>query len=57
MITEYWGIVYAIMKSLNITELEIDKKYFIVNKENLEYMTFNEDIKTGKLIVKIKENK
>lgn len=57
MITEYWGIVYAIMKSLNITELEIDKKYFIVNKEDLEYMTFSEDIKTGKLIVKIKENK
>ena len=57
MITEYWGIVYAIMKSLNITELEIDKKYFIVNKEDLEYMTFNEYIKTGKLIVKIKENK
>ena len=55
MITEYWGIVYAIMKSLNITELEVDKKYFIVNKEDLEYMTFNEDIKTGKLIVKIKE--
>lgn len=57
MITEYWGIVYAIMKSLNITELEIDKKFFIVNKEDLEYMTFNEDIKTDKLIVKIKENK
>ena len=57
MITEYWAIVYAIMKSLNITELEIDKKYFIVNKEDLEYMTFNEDIKTSKLIVKIKENK
>lgn len=55
MITEYWGIVYAIMKSLNITELEIDKKYFIVNKDKLEYMTFNEDITKEKLIIKLKE--
>lgn len=53
--SNYWWVVYAIMKTLNLTELEVDKKYFEISRDKLEYMSFTEDIKSNKIIVELKE--
>ena len=50
-----WWVVYAIMKTLNLTELEVDKKYFEISRDELEYMSFTEDIKNNKIKVELKE--
>lgn len=50
-----WWVVYAIMKTLNLTELEVDKKYFEISRDELEYMSFTEDIKNQKIKVELKE--
>ena len=53
-IEEHWGILYAIMKSLNIKELEIKKEYF-----NIDYSTFINMIytnsKKGNIKIKLEE--
>ncbi len=53
---DYWGIIYAIMKSLNIKELEIDRRYLEITPNDIDSMIFTNDIKTNKTKVIIKEN-
>ena len=55
-IEKYWGIIYAIMKSLNIDELEIDKKYFEIDFSTLINMYYHDDMK-GNIKIELKENK
>lgn len=55
-IGDYWGIIYAIMKSLNINELEIDKKYFEIDYSTLTNMYWHEDIR-GNIKIELKEQK
>ena len=52
----YWGIIYVVMKSLGINELELDDNaYLKVTPDNIDSMIFARDIKTGKTKVIIKE--
>ena len=53
-IEDYWGIVYAIMKSLNINELEIDKKYFEIDYNTLINIYYHNDLK-GNIKIELKE--
>ena len=53
---DYWGIVYAIMKSLNLNELVIEDKYYNITPNDLYGMYITKDIVNNKTIVTIKEN-
>ncbi len=53
----YWGIIYAIMKSLGINELEIEDKYLEITPNDIYSMVFTKDIKEHKTKVILKENK
>lgn len=53
-IEEHWGIIYAIMKSLNINELEINKKYFEIDYSILINMYYHNDMK-GNIKIELKE--
>lgn len=53
----YWGIIYAIMKSLGINELEIEDKYLNITPDDFYGMFFTKDIKENKTKVVLKENK
>ena len=53
----YWGIIYAIMKSLGINELEIEDKYLEITPNDIYSMVFTKDIATIKTKVVLKENK
>lgn len=54
---DYWGIIYAIMKSLGINELEIEDKYLEITPNDIYSMVFTKDIKEYKTKVVLKENK
>ena len=54
---DYWGIIYAIMKSLGINELEIEEKYLEITPNDICSMVFTKDIKENKTKVILKENK
>lgn len=55
-IEQYWGILYAIMKSLGINELEIEKKYFEIDFKKLINMYYENSINGNiKVILKEKE--
>lgn len=54
---DYWGIIYAIMKSLGINELEIEDKYLEITPDDIYSMVFTKDIKENKTKVVLKENK
>ena len=54
---DYWGIIYAIMKSLGINELEIEEKYLEITPNDIYSMVFTKDIKENKTKVILKENK
>lgn len=54
---DYWGIIYAIMKSLGINELEIEDKYLEITPNDICSMIFTKDIKENKTKVVLKENK
>lgn len=54
---DYWGIIYAIMKSLGINELEIEDKYLEITPNDIHSMVFTKDIKENKTKVILKENK
>ena len=56
MIEDNWGIIYAIMKSLNINELVIDKKYYELTPNDIHSMYFTTDVKTNKIKVVIKDS-
>lgn len=56
-IEDHWGIVYAIMKSLGINELEIEDKYLEITHNDIYSMVFTKDIKANKTKVTLKENK
>ena len=51
---DYWGIIYAIMKSLGINELEIEERYLeIVNDKRLkELKSSSECCKVKSIITK-----
>ena len=53
---DYWGIIYAIMKSLGIDELEIEDKYLEITPDDIYSMVFTKDIKGNKTKVVLKEN-
>lgn len=55
-IEQYWGILYAIMKSLGINELEIEKKYFEIDFKKLINMYYENSI-NGNIKVILRENK
>ena len=54
---DYWGIIYAIMKSLGINELEIEERYLEITPNDIYSMVFTKDITTNKTKVVLKENK
>lgn len=54
---DYWGIIYAIMKSLGIDELEIEDKYLEITSNDIYSMVLTKDIKGHKTKVILKENK
>lgn len=54
---DYWGIIYAIMKSLGINELEIEEKYLEITPNDIYSMVFTKDIATKKTKIILKENK
>lgn len=53
-IEDYWGIIYAIMKSLGVKELEIDKKYFELDIETFVNMYYQDSVK-GNIKITLKE--
>ena len=53
----YWGIIYAIMKSLGISELEIEERYLEITPNDIYSMVFTKDVKENKTKVVLKENK
>lgn len=55
-IEDYWGIVYAIMKSLDLNELVIEDKYYNITPNDIYGMYITKDIVGNKTIVTIKEN-
>lgn len=54
---DYWGIIYTIMKSLGINELEIEEKYLEITPDDIYNMVFAKDIKENKIRVILNENK
>ena len=54
---DYWGIIYAIMKSLGINELEIEERYLEITPNDIYSMVFTKDIATNKTKIILKENK
>lgn len=54
---DYWGIIYAIMKSLGINELEIEERYLEITPNDIYSMVFTKDVKENKTKVVLKENK
>ena len=54
---DYWGIVYAIMKSLGLNKLEIEERYLEITPNDIYSMVFTKDIKENKIKVILKENK
>ena len=54
---DYWVIIYAIMKSLGINELEIEDKYLNITPDDIYGMFFTKDIKENKTKVVLKETK
>ena len=55
-IEDHWGIIYAIMKSLGINELEIEERYLEITPNDIYSMVFTKDIKENKTKVVLKEN-
>lgn len=53
---DYWGIIYAIMKSLGINELEIEERYLEITPNDIYSMVFTKDITTNKTKIILKEN-
>lgn len=56
-IEEHWGIIYAVMKSLKINEIEIKKEDFIIDYTTFKNMYYSTDMKTGNIKIELKENK
>lgn len=52
-----YPIVFAIVKSLGINELEIEERYLEITPNNIYSMVFTKDIKENKTKVVLKENK
>ena len=50
----YWGLIYAIMKSLGINELEIEDKYLEITPNDIYSMVFTKDIKENKTKIILK---
>lgn len=53
-IEQYWGILYAIMKSLGVKELEIDKKYFEIDINKFVNMYYHDTL-NGNIKVELRE--
>lgn len=53
----FYGLVYAIMKSLNINELEIENKYYAIKKAELPNMYITNDVINEKTKIFLKEDK
>lgn len=53
-IEQYWGIIYAIMKSLGVKELEIDKKYFEIDINKFVNMYYHDTL-NGNIKVELRE--
>lgn len=53
-IEQYWGIIYAIMKSLGVNELEIDKKYFEIDINKFVNMYYHDTL-NGNIKVELRE--
>ena len=53
----FYGLVYAIMKSLNINELEIENKYYEIKKAELPNMYITNDVINKKTKIFLKEDK
>lgn len=53
-IEDYWGIIYAIMKSLGVKELEIDKKYFEIDINKFVNMYYQDSVK-GNIKITLEE--